>query len=127
MSHTELYESGLNRLLINPTGPVSKYIDRKAGEIKNLAFANIQALTVKRTGDLLGSMKTIPFDTAEGHHVAVGADAIHDHGKSGPFPYARALETGIDPLSGKPMHYVNGPFAYMVPAVKQAGFKPRSL
>lgn len=125
MSRVVLNEAGLNALLKSPTGPVSRFVQKKASQIHSHAFTNISTLTVKRTGDLLGSLRMIAFEGADGHHIAVGADAIHSHGKSGPFPYARALETGIDPLSGAPMHYVNGPFAYMVPAVLQSGFRPR--
>ena len=124
MSHSVLYEPALHNLLQSPTGPVSRHIDHKASQILNHAFNNIQSLTIKRTGDLLASVKKVPFEASDGHHVAVGADAVHSHGKSGPFPYAKALELGRDPLSGRSMGY-HRDFAYMIPAVLQAGFRPR--
>ena len=126
MSRVVLYEAGLNRLLRSPNGPVARHIDKKAAQIKQQAFGNISTRTRFRTGDLLGSLKSIPFEGPDGHHVAVGADAHHTHGQSGAFPYARALETGINPLTGERMHYRRGPFAYMVPAVLQSGFRQRS-
>ena len=127
MSRVVLDEAGLRALLISPGGPVSRHIQKKARQIHSHAFTNISTLTVERTGDLIGSLRMIGFDAADGHHVAVGADAIHTHGKKhGPFPYAKALETGHDPLTGRPMHYKKN-FAYMIPAVLQSGFRPRGL
>ena len=101
MSRVVLYDGPLNRLLKSPVGPVAQFVQKKAGQIHSHAFNNISTLTVKRTGDLLGSLRMIPFDGADGHHVAVGADATHTHGKSGAFPYAKALETGSEPTHGR--------------------------
>lgn len=127
MSRVVLNESGLNRLLLSPQGPVGRFVQRKATQIHSHAFTNINEKIDKRTGDLLGSLRMIAFDDQFGHHVAVGADAIHSHGKSGPFPYAKALETGHDPLTGQSMGYRFGPttFSYMIPAVEQSGFRRR--
>lgn len=128
MSRVVLNESGLNHLLKAPQGPVAQFLRKKAAQIHGHAFTNISTLTVRRTGDLLGSLKMVEFDNQDGHHIAVGADAIHTHGKSGPFPYARALETGFDPRTGASMGYKRGhlSFAYMIPAVKQSGFRQRA-
>jgi len=128
LSRLFFYEGAVNFLLKDPNGPVSRFVTKKASEIHAHAFTNISSLTVKRTGDLLGSLKMVGFEGVDGHHVAVGADSIHTHGRSGPFPYAKALETGFDPLTGASMGYKRGhlSFAYMIPAVKQSGFRQRA-
>ena len=124
MSYAVLYESGIQQLLHSPTGPVTRIINEKAERIRQHADARIGHIPAERSGDLRASLRKVPFQGSEGYHVAVGADSHHSHGKSGPFPYARALETGINPLTGGPMHFTRD-FAYMVPAVRDAGFRQR--
>jgi hypothetical protein len=106
-------------------GPVARIINERADRIYRAAGSNIAQKMQERTGDLAGSLKTIPIHDPSGYRVVVGADAQHSHGKSGPFPYARALETGINPLTGEPMHFRHD-FSFMVPAVRSSGFRQRA-
>lgn len=125
MSYVVLYESGIQQLLISPTGPVTRLVSDKADRIQQAADARIGHIPAERSGDLRASLKKVPIPSAEGARFAVGADSHHTHGRNGyPFPYARALETGINPLTGGPMHFTRD-FAYMVPAVRDAGFRQR--
>jgi len=123
MSHVVLNERGI-RHLFSRKGAVGRIIDNKAALIHDNALSNIQSKLQRRTGDLIEGLKKVPLEDATGYHVAVGTHSEHTHGPSGPFPYARALETGIDPLTGAPMNY-HFDFAFMVPAVRQSGFRLR--
>ena len=126
MSYVVLNDAGLFNLLKSNTGGVAKFIDRKAEQIYQNAHARIGHIPAERSGDLRASLRKVPLSDSDGYHVAVGTDAHHSHGRSGPFPYARALETGINPLTGAAMHFTKD-FAYMVPAVRMSGFRRRSL
>jgi len=97
---------------------VGKIIDAKAEMIRAAALTNIQTKTSARSGDLEGSLRKIPIQ-GDVYHVAVGSDATHRG-----FPYARALETGINPLTGAPMNFHENK-SFMVPAVRSAGFRLR--
>lgn len=119
MSHTVIYGRAMHRFLTKRGGPVAKIIDEKAEKIRAAAETNIKTKTEARTGDLEGSLRKIPRDGPGGYHVVVGADATHRE-----FPYAKALETGINPLTGAPMKFGNTK-AFMVPAVRTAGFRLR--
>lgn len=129
MSHVVLYERGIKRLF-SKQGAVGRIIDTKADAIYRNAALIIQEKFASRTGDLEASLHKVPIDNPQGYHVAVGADAHHRG-----FPYARALELGIDPIGGGPLLGGNtkgqGPSvpiedkAYMVPAVKRSGFRLR--
>lgn len=123
MSRVVLNERGIKHLF-SRKGAVGRIIDQKANLIEEHAKSNIQTKITRRTGDLIDGMKKVEFDSPAGYHVVVGTHSEHTHGPSGPFPYARALETGIDPLSGAPMNYHHD-FSFMVPAVRQAGFRLR--
>lgn len=120
MSRVFIREAGIRRFFSDPNSPVAKIIDRYAQEIKLQALANIMVTFNPRSGDLEGALRTVPFIGRDGfYHVAVGTDATHRN-----FPYARALETGINPLTGEPMSF--GAKPYMVPAVEAVGFSRRS-
>lgn len=121
MSRVVLNNAGINHLLHSPTGPVAGIINRKAELIFQHAGANLRSKTSSRTGDLEASLRKIPRADPGGYHVVVGADATHRG-----FPYARALETGINPFTGEPMNFTEFSPGYMVPAVRQAGFRPRT-
>ena len=127
MSGVVIYDAALNRLLKGLNGPVARVVDSRADRILAAAGARIGTRPEERSGDLRQSLrKTALHQGPDGEvHVHVGADSHHTHGKSGPFPYALALETGVDPLSGRPMNYTKD-FAYMRPAVRDAGFRPRT-
>lgn len=117
MSRVVLNEAGIRHLFSNPQGPVAKIIREKANLIESHARANINSNFDSRTGDLAESLHQVEIQV-EPFHIAVGANATHRG-----YPYALALETGINPLTGgAPTH---GKFPYMVPAVGQAGFTPR--
>lgn len=122
MSHVVINTAALNRLLKGPTGPVAKVINQKAESIFQHARSNIQSKIDSRTGDLEASLRKIPVNDPDGYRVVVGADATHRG-----FPYALALETGINPLTGAEMNFTDFAPGYMVPAVRQAGFRQRSL
>lgn len=119
MSRVVIHEAAMKRFLQTREGPVGRFVQKKAGEIHSGAIANIEANLDERTGDLLTSLRQIPFDRDDVPHIAVGADAVHRR-----YPYARALETGINPWDGSAASH--GKHAYMVPAVIAAGFIPRS-
>lgn len=126
MSRVVILEAGMRRMLSDPRGPVGRIIEEKAELIFQHARANIQSTFDSRTGDLEGSLKKVRFTREDGFHIAVGADAHHRG-----FPYARALELGQDPIGGGPLLAGNNQQtpvtdkAYMVPAVRQAGFRER--
>jgi hypothetical protein len=122
MSGVVIYERAMHRFLTKRTGPVAKIIDEKAERIRSAAETNLMTKTEARTGDLEGSLRKIPRDGPGGYHVVVGSDAKHRG-----FPYAKALETGINPLTGVEMNFKAGKlsFAFMVPAVRTAGFRLR--
>lgn len=121
MSRVFIREAGVRKFFSDPHGPVATIINKHAEEIYQQARVNIMVTLDPRTGDLEASLRKIPFIGADGfYHVAVGADAQHRG-----FPYARALETGINPFTGEPMNFHESK-AYMVPAVKAVGFSPRS-
>lgn len=125
MNRVVLYERGIKRLFTRQ-GSVGRIIDQKATLIENNARTIIQTKLVSRTGDLEAHLRKIPIDSPDGYHVAVGSDAQHRG-----FPYARALELGIDPTTGGPLlagRNHNVPVedkAFMVPAVKASGFRLR--
>jgi hypothetical protein len=119
MSRVVLNNQGIRRLFSNPQGPVARIVNARADRILSNAERNINMNMDSRTGDLLGSLRKIPI-AAEVYHVVVGADAQHRR-----FPYALALETGKNPLTGEDMKF-NYDYAYMVPAVRQSGFRQRS-
>jgi hypothetical protein len=119
MSSVVIYERALNRLLYSRTGTVGRIIDQKADAIFKNAELNIQETFESRTGDLEGGLRKIPKESRTGYHVVVGSGATHRG-----FPYARALETGINPLTGAAMNFKEDK-AFMVPAVKRAGFRLR--
>ena len=123
MSYVVINDRALKRLLTSRSGPVGRIIDKKADLIETNARSNIQSTLQRRTGDLIEGLTKIPKEDATGYHVVVGTKAIHSHGQSGPYPYARALETGINPLTGEPT--VHRQFPFMVPAVTQSGFRLR--
>lgn len=130
MSHVVLNERGI-RHLFSREGAVGRIIDAKAKLIEDNARTIIQSKFVSRTGDLEAGLRKVPIDSPEGYHVAVGSDAQHRG-----FPYARALELGIDPTTGGPLLAGNtrspeGPTvpvedkSFMVPAVRKSGFRLR--
>ena len=121
MSYVVIYERALNRLLYSRTGPVGKIIDKKADAIFKNAELNIQEKFESRSGDLEGGLRKIPRESRAGlgYHVVVGSGATHRG-----FPYARALETGINPITGADMNFKEDK-AFMVPAVRRAGFRLR--
>ena len=130
MSRVVLNEAGI-RHLFSSKGAVGRIIDRKAALIESNARQIIQEKFVSRTGDLEAHLRKIPADLPDGYHVRVGSDAQHRG-----FPYARALELGIDPTTGGPLLGGNtrgteGPNvpiedkAFMVPAVRKSGFRLR--
>lgn len=120
MSRVEIYDTALKRLLASRQGPVGRIVEQKAEAIFQAAQTNIAATFEPRTGDLQASLKKVPIEDEDGFHMAVGADAQHRG-----FPYARALETGVNPLTGEDMVFKEDK-AYMVPAVVAAGFRQRS-
>lgn len=120
MSRVVIYDAALNRLLKSSTGPVARIIDGKAERIFQGARAQISQKYDSRTGDLEAGLRKIPRDTDQGYSVAVGSDATHRG-----FPYARALETGINPWTGEPMNIDSSKIGFMVPAVRAAGFRQR--
>jgi hypothetical protein len=131
MSYVVLNERGIKRLFTRQ-GAVGRIIDQKAKLIEDNARTIIQSKFVSRTGDLEAGLKKVPLDSPEGYHVAVGSDAQHRG-----FPYARALELGINPITGGPLLGGNtrgpdGPQvlvedkAFMVPAVLKSGFRRRA-
>lgn len=125
MSRVVIHNAALKRFLTSREGPVGRHVQKKADQIQAAAAANIAENLDERSGDLAASLKQIPFDRDGVPHIAVGADAQHGHERpSGAFPYARALETGINPLTGASMKFYSD-FSYMVPAVIAAGFRPR--
>lgn len=130
MSYVVLYERGIKRLFTRQ-GPVGRIIDQKASLIEGNARNIIQTKLVSRTGDLEAALRKIPKDSPDGYHVVVGSDAQHRG-----FPYARALELGIDPFTGDPLRGGNtrqeggpqvevGDKSFMVPAVRKSGFRLR--
>lgn len=130
MSRVVLNERGIKHLF-SGKGAVGRIIDKKADLIYNNAKAVIQEKLVSRTGDLEAALRKVPRELPDGYHVAVGSDAQHRG-----FPYARALELGIDPTTGGPLlagntRGVDGPQvpvedkAFMVPAVRKSGFRLR--
>lgn len=121
MSRVVINEAGVRHLFSNPRGPVARLIDQHAEEIFQQARVNILVGFDERTGDLDASLHKVHFTGPDGfYHVAVGADAEHRG-----FPYAKALETGINPFTGADMAFKEDK-AYMVPAVQQAGFRRRA-
>lgn len=121
MSYVKLNNAGINAMFRNPRGPVAQRLHARADRIEAAARGNINKNMDSRTGDLLASLRKVPFQGVDGFfHIAVGADAVHRG-----FPYAKALETGINPLTGADMKF-NFDYAYMVPAVTQAGFRRRT-
>ena len=119
MTHLVLNNSGIRHLFKNPRGPIAKVINEKAERIRSAAETNIKTKTSARSGDLEGALRKIPREGAEFYHVVVGSDATHRG-----FPYARALETGINPLTGADMNFKEDK-SFMVPAVRSAGFRLR--
>lgn len=130
MSYVVLNERGIQRLFTRQ-GAVGRIIDHKAQLIEDNARTIIQSKFVSRTGDLEAHLRKVPLDSPQGYHVAVGSDAQHRG-----FPYARALELGIDPTTGGPLLGGNtkgpdGPSvvvedkSFMVPAVRKSGFRLR--
>lgn len=121
MSRVVLYEKGIRNLFANPRGPVAKIVEEKARRIEQNALGNIQRRLDSRTGDLVQSMRRVPILDPRGYRVVVGADAQHRG-----FNYARALETRVNPDTGVPMNF-HKETAFMIPAVRQSGFRPRSV
>lgn len=119
MSHVVIYDDALKRVLTSRRGPVGNILMQKASVILGHARTNIQTRLVSRTGDLEAALRRVPIEDSSGFHVAVGTDAHHRG-----FPYARALETGINPQTGEPMAFQEDK-SFMVPAVIAAGFRPR--
>lgn len=125
MSRVVIHDAVLRRLLRSRQGPVGKIVDKKAKAIEGFARTNIHTKLVSRTGDLEAALRRIPIEDSAGYHVAVGSDAQHGAERpSGEFPYARALETGINPFTGESMGFKEDK-SFMVPAVRQAGFRLR--
>lgn len=121
MSRVEIYDSGIRHLFASPTGSVAKIVREKASAIERNARTNMQTKLDSRSGDLEAALRQIPIPDPDGYRVVVGSDATHRG-----FPYARALETGVNPLTGEPMNFHKGT-SFMVPAVEQAGFRRRSI
>lgn len=130
MAHVVLYERGI-KSLFRREGPVGQIVDKKADLILANARNVIQTKLVSRSGDLEAALRKIPRFEAGVYHAVVGSDAQHRG-----FPYARALELGIDPTTGGPLlggntRGVEGPKvpiedkAFMVPAVRASGFRLR--
>lgn len=120
MSRVVIYDAGIRALFSNPLGPVAKIVHRFADRIEENARLNIRRTFDSRSGDLEESLHQVPIET-QVFHIAVGANATHRG-----FPYALALETGINPLTGGPMDRLNqGSYPYLVPAVRQSGFRQR--
>ncbi len=121
MSYVRINDVGIARLFTDTRGPVARHVDLRADRILENARLNIARKIDSRTGDLAASLKRSPvFSTRGGRMMAVvGADAKHRG-----FNYARALETGINPDTGAPMKF-SGEFSYLVPAVRQSGFRQR--
>ncbi len=129
MSSVTLNERGI-RKLFSREGAVGRMIDEKANLIEDNARNIIHTKLVSRSGDLEAQLRKVPRDLPDGYHVAVGSDAQHRG-----FPYARALELGIDPIGGGPLRGGNtrggspgvevGDKAFMVPAVRASGFRLR--
>lgn len=116
-----IHQAAMKRFLTSPRSPVGRIIDEKANDIYIQAKNNIQTTFTRRSGALEDSLRQIPIEDATGYHVVVGTDAKSSHGTVWPdFPYARGLETGMTPGGG-----VVPKKPFMVPAVEQAGFRPR--
>lgn len=119
MSRVVIHHAALKHFLTSREGPVGRHVKKKANHIEREAEGIISAMFEVRTGDLADSLKQIPFDRDGVPHIAVGTNAVHRG-----YPYARALETGINPWDGGEASH--GKHAYMVPAVIAAGFRQRS-
>lgn len=120
MSRVVIYDAGIQALFVNPRGPVAKILNEKADTILELG-RNIAAEKFEsRSGDLEASFRKIEINDPGGYHIAVGNNAQHRG-----FAYARALETGINPVDERPMNFKNVEPGYMVPAVRAAGFRRR--
>jgi hypothetical protein len=128
MSRVVINEPGMRKFFSDPHGPVAKIINERADEILRLGEQIARSKFERRSGDLFGSFRKIPFVAPDGYHVAVGNNARHRG-----FSYARALETGADE-SGRPISIgttrrgrsTGKTIGYMVPAVEQAGFVRRA-
>lgn len=73
-----VFQPAVRRLLEDPTGPVGDYLQRKAGEVDELAAANASGPIIGvLSGDLLGGIQFSVGLGPEGLVARIGTNAEH--------------------------------------------------